>query len=70
MVNPRDKYRNDVYFRKIVNMIISLLDSCEYTPSELREAVVLASIIYHERHSSPIMFNPEIKNFLDGKIKA
>ncbi|MFA6309820.1 MAG: hypothetical protein WC677_08865 [Clostridia bacterium] len=50
MKTPRDKYLNDVKYKMLVDMMIASIDDCNYTPSEMREASVLASILYEERH--------------------
>lgn len=51
MENPREKYLNDNMYRKLVDVMVDQIDQCNYTPSEMREAAVLASIIYEERQS-------------------
>lgn len=49
MKTPREKYRNDNMYRVLVDMMVEQINQCNYTPSEMREAAVLASIIYEER---------------------
>jgi len=48
MKTPREKYLNDNYYRTMVDMMVSYIDKCQFTPSELREMAILASIIYKE----------------------
>jgi hypothetical protein len=46
---PRDRYRRDASFRKLVDIMVSMIIKSEFSPSEMREAAVLASTIYEER---------------------
>ena len=46
MESARDRYRNDMEYRALVDMMIAMIHRCEFTPSEMREAAVLASIEY------------------------
>ena len=50
MKTPKDKYLNDPRYHELVNMLEQLIERAEFTPSELREACVLASINYEMRH--------------------
>lgn len=42
----RDRYRRDPWFRTIVDTLLALLRRGEYTPTELREALILALTIH------------------------
>lgn len=64
MKTPREKYNNDPNYRLLVDWMISHIDQCNYTPSELREASILASIIQVERN--PIRFMPKS---MENKLK-
>ncbi len=57
-MTPKDKYRNDVYYHNLVDVMISYIQKCNYTPSELREAALLASIIYEEQRMPKRMLIP------------
>lgn len=48
MSSPRDRYHQDPAFHQLVDVMVSCIMKCEYTPSEMREAAILASIIYEE----------------------
>jgi hypothetical protein len=50
MKTPREKYEKDPSYRQIVQMLESLIHEAKFTPSELREASILASILYEERN--------------------
>ena len=66
MKTPREKYMKDPHYYQLVNMMVNEIKQCNYTPSEMREAALLASIIYEEqkidsRHLQP---NKEIEDAL------
>lgn len=58
MKSPRDKYLNDPEYHRLVNMLESFIESARFTPSELREASVLASINYEMRHIRQSTIDP------------
>lgn len=45
----RERYGRDVHFRALVDMMRMHLHAANYTPTELREAVILAATIHAER---------------------
>ena len=46
---PRDRYMRDPNFRSLVDQMVSYILISESSPSEMREAAILASTIYEER---------------------
>jgi len=52
MMSPRDKYLTDNTFKMMVDTMVAAIHRCQMTPSELREAALLASIIYEEHQIS------------------
>ena len=50
MKTPREKYMNDPEYNHLVLMLESMIEQARFTPSELREACVLARINYEMRH--------------------
>lgn len=48
MNTPRSKYQLDPHYKSLVDMMVSSIKDCQFTPSEMREAAMLASIIYEE----------------------
>jgi hypothetical protein len=46
---PREKYENDVDYHNLVDLLESFIEKCELTPSEIREAAMLACIHYEAR---------------------
>lgn len=47
--SPEDRYATDVDFKALVDMTEALIERAQYTPSEIREAGVLACIHYEMR---------------------
>jgi hypothetical protein len=45
-MTARDRYENDPQFRMLVDLIHSWIRECKYTPTEVREAAMLAAIQY------------------------
>jgi len=64
MKSPRDKYLNDPEYNHLVNMLESLIERAHFTPSELREACVLASINHEMRHIRDFRIDPKIEDAL------
>jgi hypothetical protein len=46
----RDRYANDAPFRRVVDMLQAIVLDLHLTPSEVREAAMLACILVEERH--------------------
>lgn len=51
-----ERYKNDPVFHALVDQIYSQLRDSRFTPSELREALMLACVMFEERHVRPMMF--------------
>lgn len=58
MKTPREKYMNDPEYRHLVYMLESFIERAQFTPSELREACVLACINYEMRHHRGMTIDP------------
>ena len=52
---PTDRYRDDAAFRTMVDQLRACIDRAEFTPSEIREAAMLAQILYEETRLRPMM---------------
>ena len=50
MKTPKEKYMNDPEYYHLVCTLEQLIEQARFTPSELREACILASINYEMRH--------------------
>jgi len=61
MKTIRERYYNDSAFAALVNMMTAHIEQCHYTPSEMREASILASIIYEERNLNRMVIPIEME---------
>jgi hypothetical protein len=52
---PQGRYLNDPMFHRVVDMLHELVRECRLTPSEIRDAAMLACIHY-EANSTRLMF--------------
>lgn len=48
---PRERYLRDANYKRLVDMMVSFITQAQFTPSEMREASILASILYEEREA-------------------
>jgi len=64
MKSPREKYMNDPEYNHLVRMLENLIEQARFTPSELREACVLASINYEMRHIRDKQIDPRVEDAL------
>jgi hypothetical protein len=64
MKTPREKYMNDPDYHRLVEVLESFIDQARFTPSELREAAVLASINYEMRHVREQTIDPRTSEAL------
>jgi hypothetical protein len=46
---PRDRYERDPHFRALVDVLYHHIEAAHFTPTEIREAAILAQIRYEER---------------------
>lgn len=65
MKTPREKYMNDPEYRHLVQMFEALIHRAEFTPSEIREAAMLACINHEMRKPMPIIYNKKVVCALD-----
>lgn len=55
--NPAEKrYKTDPIFRSIVDQLRYSLRQYQYTPGELREAVILAATMHEMTHIRPMFY--------------
>lgn len=59
MKTPREKYMNDPEYHNLVNMLESFIERAHFSPSEMREACVLACINYEMRHIREKTIDPK-----------
>jgi len=62
MKSPREKYMNDPEYNELVKMLENFIERARFTPSELREACVLASINYEMRHIRERQIDPRVED--------
>lgn len=62
MKTPREKYMNDPEYHQLVRMLEEFIERARFTPSELREAAVLASINYEMRHIREHAIDPRMEH--------
>lgn len=67
MQYPKDRYLTDPMYKSLVDMLESYIHRAEFTPSELREAAILASINYESKQARKCMLDltPELHKQLD-----
>ena len=65
MKSPREKYMNDPEYHSLVRMLEDMIEQARFTPSELREACVLASINYEMHHVREHQIHPEVGRAFD-----
>jgi hypothetical protein len=53
------RYREDAEFRSLVDVMESMIQQARFTPTELRQAVMLAAIRYEMRTVRDIYVDPE-----------
>jgi len=66
MKTPREKYMHDEHYHRVVDMMVNMIHECKFTPSELREMSILASIIYEEQSIEPKLRSKELPDELDS----
>ena len=60
MKTPIEKYHGDNNYRSLVDTLEALINQAEFTPSEIREACVLACINHeYRRRRNPVIFTEE-----------
>jgi hypothetical protein len=72
-LSPEERYRRDPEFRVLVDMLYASIERAQYTPTELRETVVLAATKYAFTHAMPprtIAIDPEVKERILDALAA
>ena len=54
MMTPMDRYYRDAVFHHLVDTLVAALEVAETTPTEIREAAMVAQLIYESRHPRPV----------------
>lgn len=53
--SPVERYHTDAHFRQLVDMLYIAVEQAQFTPTEIREAVMLAQIKFEELHIRPLI---------------
>lgn len=53
-MTPQERYARDPDFHKLVDLLTNFVIRCEFSPTELREAAVLAAIRYEQQYARPV----------------
>ena len=61
MKSPREKCMNDPHYNHLVCTLEGFIHDAQFTPSELREACVLASINYEMKHIRQVGVDPRVE---------
>jgi hypothetical protein len=69
MKTPRERYYNDPQFHALVDLMTSHMMQANYTPSEMREAALLASIKYYEMRPQGLVVNADGLHQLMRKLE-
>jgi hypothetical protein len=54
VLTPQERYLRDPQFAHMVNTFLQAIEELKYTPTEIREAAMLAAVMYSQRHPAPI----------------
>jgi len=68
-MKPRERYFTDPVFKMMVDQMVSHLLQANYTPSEMREAALLASIKYYEMRPQGLVVNADGLHQLMRKLE-
>jgi hypothetical protein len=67
MKTPRQKYQHDPQYRQLVQAMLAQVHEAQFTPSEIREAAILACIMYEETRIRTCDFVvPDIEESFDN----
>jgi len=53
--SPVERYHHDAAFRQLVDTLYLTIDAAQFTPTEIREAAMLAQIRYEEIRIRPLI---------------
>ena len=60
-LTPEERYRRDPMFRVLVDLLEHHIHMTNYTPTELREAAILAAIRYESTNIRRVYFQDELE---------
>lgn len=56
-MSPLDRYQNDPLFHRLVDVMLHELETAQVTPTEVREAAMVAQMLFESRHAR--LFYPD-----------
>lgn len=59
MKTPEEKYKNDVEYHQLVDLLESFIHNAQFTPSEIREAAIFACIKYESRKGRSVPYGKD-----------
>lgn len=62
MLSLHDRYQHDTVFRQLVDTMFMFIQAGNTTPTEVREAAMLAQIMYEERKPKLRMTTDQIED--------
>jgi hypothetical protein len=64
---PEVRYHRDLQFHQLVDALTQMIINAEYTPTELREAVIFAAIRYENTRMEAYQIDPNDWRFTEKK---
>ncbi len=64
---PEFRYQNDSHFHALVDLMESYIHAAQFTPSELREAAMLAAIRYDMKTTRPFIMDISQWDEINGR---
>jgi hypothetical protein len=61
MMSLKERYQNDAIFKRVVDVLETLISKHQMTPTEIREAAILACVHSELRIKRPTEFPPEVQ---------
>ena len=61
LLTKEERYKNDPYFRTLVDTLVAQIEQMQTTPTEIREAAMFAQFIYETRHPERRVFYKELR---------
>jgi len=62
LMSPEQRYQMDPWFHKLVDMLAHFIIEAKFTPSELREAAILAATRYELSTTRGPMIKPSVED--------
>jgi hypothetical protein len=69
-MTAEDRYQRDPLFHRLVDLMCHQITELQLTPTEMREAAMLACIKFEQMHPRPMVFDPRhqsLVNWMDKK---